>query len=311
MKRWNITACLAVSLLFISNSIIHGKSNDTCPSPYKLVEKHKNTEGKIDIKGLWGDLKITSDVFFSKENPLFKADIISLNTGNNCWDMIRLTNIFKDDCQFLFFRLDKDNNWHFAGQVDRTRTFYQLPNHRVVEYDGFSPWFVVNNVASEGTGILLKEESWYLLSDKGVERKLNYLTEGHWASWDRYAISFEFHQTDIQEKTKDNKVIVTYNLKYEYQMDKPDFTTLIETNIIKEYSFNTRKRSGNIQKEKIADTPFPVNSDQFVETYGSNLVAVAGQKKNDEDFRKWFQGFIDTCHQKTNKKKLRTIFEEK
>lgn len=80
--------------------------------------------------------------------------------------------------RYSFFKDEKS-----LGTIDFNMQKHDLiPEFRIVNNGKDKTWFIIKSLAGTGTGLILFEEQWYKISDKGIKNVLEYPAYGHISS---------------------------------------------------------------------------------------------------------------------------------
>lgn len=162
----------------LSFFVMRGNCAEENHSAFKIIAATERPDGTVDQLKLWTQFEIKSSLF-KAEHP--KADIFTLKNGNN-WKLLRLSDMWPDECQYLLFRLNAKGAWRFCGNIDLTDVHYEMPEHRLQQI-GDHTWLVLKHIKGWGTGFLAREEAWYPLNDSFGACELSYLHSGNFTDY--------------------------------------------------------------------------------------------------------------------------------
>lgn len=149
------------------------------PSLFEFLAAFERSDGTIDNVQLWSQIGITSHLFH--EYP--KADLFTLETETNGWKMLRLSDRWSSQWQYVLFRLNTNGLWCFAGNVDLSNEHHETPVHHL-EALGDRIWLVLEHISNYGTGVFIREGAWYPLNTSVGASELRYLHDGRFVDPD-------------------------------------------------------------------------------------------------------------------------------
>jgi len=160
-----------------------GNCAEQSRSVFQILAAIERPNGTVDQLKLWTQFGIKSNLF-QKERPT--ADSFTLKSGDN-WKLLRLSDMWPDECQYLLFRLNTKGAWHFCGNIDLTGVHYDMPEHRLQQI-GDRTWLVIKHIKGSGTGFIAREEAWYPLNNSFGACELSYLHSGDFNNEKEYAL---------------------------------------------------------------------------------------------------------------------------
>lgn len=149
------------------------------PSFFQFLASVERTDGTIDNVKLWSRFGVKSSLF--KEYP--KIDLFALESGTNSWKMLRFSDRWSCQWQYILIRFITSTSWQFAGRIDFPDEHYETPVHRLHEI-GDRAWLALEHIADYGTGLFVRETVWYPLKTTLGACELRYLHDGHFVDSD-------------------------------------------------------------------------------------------------------------------------------
>jgi len=267
------------------------------------------------------DLNRVEDVFYHDlDGDGFEEKII--RTSDDSWYH-----------KFSFFKHGK-----FLGDIEFDVQKYDLiPEFRIVNSERGETWFIIKAMASTGTGLILFEEYWYTISDKGIKRVLEYPVYGHIVvgiELDRafkseiisqvpvsnayaFDIRFEaayataFHREDSEEKDCDGFYNSEEFLECKFEFFKKD-SNLFNLNKRVRYVWNREEEIFTIDENNSNTTQDQINrfwsggADEFLKDNFKEIIRLARTGNNDQKNR--VKMLLEECKDTWEKINLLALF---
>jgi hypothetical protein len=183
-------------------------------SPVELARSINNirrTKVDVSLKETWQKLGIEPGSFEECGSDC-KARIYrhELSSQRGPEVVVKLTRFF-DSCRYLVFARNEDGRgWKFLGHVDHDFNKYEMARHRIASANG-RPFLVIRGQEGSGSGFALYAETWYDVSERGVNAGLSYPSDGHTNPWPAgLARSFQATQTSGAGRTT-----IQYTVSYD------------------------------------------------------------------------------------------------
>ncbi|MGZ8842169.1 MAG: hypothetical protein ACXW18_00810 [Pyrinomonadaceae bacterium] len=183
-------------------------------SPFEMARviiNVRRTRVDVSLKETWQKLGIEPGSFEECGSDC-KARIYrhELSSQRGPEVVVKLTRFF-DSCRYLVFARNEDGRrWKFLGHVDHAFNKYEMARHRIAPADG-RPFLVIRGQEGSGSGFALYAETWYDVSERGVNAVLSYPSDGHTNPWPAgLARSFQATQTSGAGRTT-----IQYTVSYD------------------------------------------------------------------------------------------------
>jgi len=254
---------------------------------------------KIDINRIWGPLGIKSDIYGFNGEPYPKVvsseKIYVELSGNTREDIIiAISTMSGSYWQFLVF-INKGGSYNFNGHIDfRNKQYGVRPDYHIVKANDETRWLVVTAVAGSGTGLSLREESWYRLDDKNIKEDIKYITSMMSAMRPDRDFSLQIEGNNNDNKMIDGKFTVEINqtLKYVLNPLENDLSTVTNKII---YSWNPKSKAFDMiggHNQDIKEI-YKYLNDTIIKQDFNKLLIIA--ESRDTEKIKWVKKLLDSC----------------
>lgn len=300
----------------------------------RVINNVSRTHVDVSLKETWQKLGIEPGSFETCGSDC-KAKVYrhELSSQRGPEVVVKLTRFF-DSCRYLVFaRNENGRGWKFLGHVDHDFNKYEMARHRIASANG-RPFLVIRGQEGSGSGFALYGETWYEVSERGMNAVLSYPSDGHTNPWPAgLARSFQATQTSGAGRTTIQYTVSYDTAGYDNDNLKLEFTNRHRASYnwesqSKRFVFDAKQSNiseaeiaaiANIQSDdepkagtKIGETTFYSSSEArsflgggyevFLKYNTARLMTIA--KGRETKAKAWLRQFLNECRDTDEKKAL-------
>lgn len=300
--------------------------------------RQSRSSATVHLREFWKRLGLAPGYFENCGQDCF-ADLTSVDLdekpGNEVVLKLNTTNF----CRFIVLTKNR-KQWRLLGHVDHDFNRYQMARHRVVRFNG-RPYLIIRGQAGSGSGFSLYFETWYRVSQSGLQSVLSYPVAGNTYPFPA-GLGREFEAQAITDSKSKLNLVVRYVVKYikleygkneqseffvnehraTFQWDKQTntFAFVPASSDISEAEISA---IANIEDEEsgsgttVGSLKFYSGDENkawvgggyevFLKYNLSSLMKIATDKSNKN--REWLRFFLNDCHDTAEKRALSAALE--